>query len=260
MTDTVFSKRIASFYQLSAGEAEVFTDLLTRARDVREGEPVYHEATAQSQIFIVQSGWLYSYAVLPDGSRQIHNIYYPGDVVGLDHLSWNLSTSSVAAATDATFYEIPSDVLRRAIAEHPRLGGMLYTLHMVNNVLLLDRLTAVARLSAYNSLAFFLSDAYARSHKREGGNRASLDLPLTQEFIADCLGLSAVHVSRQYKKLSENGLIERPDRKTVILNDVRRLQKICDYTDRYADLKALAAESDTGQHSISRNGQQAEGA
>lgn len=231
-----FIRKISHFAEVSEAEADMLLSLFSHEQEYREGDEVFLEGTEQSSFFVVLDGWFYSYAILPDGSRQIHDIYHAGDVIGPDHMSWSRSTTSVSAASNGRLGVAPLVPARRMLFRNPHLSAIFYSMHMLTNVLLLDRITAVARHGAYESLAYFLSDAIARRKILEADYPSELYLPLSQSFIADCLGLSAVHVSRQFNKLIDNGLIRRLSRSSIQIMDGERLRKIGDYHDRFASL------------------------
>lgn len=52
-------------------------------------------------------------------------------------------------------------------------------------------------------------------------NGAAFDLPLTQEQLADALGLTSVHVNRVLKRLRDEGLMELRNRTITLLNPER---------------------------------------
>jgi CRP-like cAMP-binding protein len=54
-------------------------------------------------------------------------------------------------------------------------------------------------------------------------------LPITQEVLADYLGLSIVHINRTLQQLKREGLIERQG-SLVTLKDREALAEICHYT------------------------------
>jgi biotin operon repressor len=60
----------------------------------------------------------------------------------------------------------------------------------------------------------------------------SFDMPLTQEELADTLGLSTVHVNRMMQELRENGLITTASRRLTI-NDVERLQDFAEFNPNF---------------------------
>ena len=242
-----FIQKISHFAEVDNAEADMLLSLFGEERAFKEDDIVFTEGTPQSTFFVVLDGWFYSYAILPDGSRQVHDVYHAGDVIGLDHLSWSTATTSVAAASGGRLGVAPLLATRRLMFGNPHMSAILYSLHMLTNALLLDRITAVARLGAYESLAYFLSDAIARRKVLGADFPSELYMPLSQKFIADCLGLSAVHVSRQFNKLIENGLIRRLSRSSVQILDEARLRKIGDYQDRYANLDRARFERELGR-------------
>ncbi|HYJ82235.1 MAG TPA: helix-turn-helix domain-containing protein, partial [Allosphingosinicella sp.] len=62
------------------------------------------------------------------------------------------------------------------------------------------------------------------------------DMPMTQEQIADCTGVTPVHVNRVLKELGRRGLIEREKRSVVIVN-WEGLREIGDFNTRYLHLE-----------------------
>lgn len=242
-----FIQKISNFADIAPAEADMLLELFSHEVEVEEGASVFEDGTEQSTFFVVLEGWFYSYAILPDGSRQIHDIYHAGDVIGLDHMSWSKATTSVSAASNGRLAVAPLLPARRMMLRNPHLSTIFYSLHMLTNAQLLDRITAVARLGAYESLAYFLTDAITRRKVIEADFPSELFLPLSQKFISDCLGLSAVHVSRQFNKLIENKLLRRLSRSSIQILDEERLRKIGDYHDRYANLDRVRFERELGR-------------
>ena len=242
-----FIKKISHIADVNDAEADLLLSLFSSEASYQDGESVFDENTEQTTFYVVLDGWFHSYAILPDGSRQIHDVYHAGDIIGLEHVSWSRSTTSVSAASNGRLGVAPLAPARRLLFSNPHLSAIFYSLHMLTNALLLDRITAVARLGAYESLAYFLSDAIARRRVLGVDYPSELYMPLSQKFIADCLGLSAVHVSRQFNKLIENGLIRRLSRSSLQILDEARLRKIGDYHDRYANLDRARFERELGR-------------
>jgi len=234
-----FLKKLGIFADLSEDEAHLYRSLTKTERALSEDQTLFTDGSPQSNLYVVKSGWFYSYAILPDGSRQVHEIFTSGDVIGTEHLSWGTSMSSVAAASEGEVYQIPVKAARQVLMDNPRLNAIFYALHMVHNGLLLDRITAVSRLGAYQKLAYFLADALIRQNLILETETDILHLPLSQNFIADCLGLSSVHISRQVGKMIKNGIIEKQGRYDICVLDRDALLKLGDYTDRFADIAGI---------------------
>jgi CRP/FNR family transcriptional regulator, anaerobic regulatory protein len=81
----------------------------------------------------------------------------------------------------------------------------------------------LARLDAAARIAALYLDVYDRLQRRGLANKRSFGLPLTQEQIADYLGLTLVHVNWTFRRMREEGLACN-DRQTITLLDVDGLR------------------------------------
>ena len=61
------------------------------------------------------------------------------------------------------------------------------------------------------------------------------ELPMTQEELADTLGLTPVHVNRTLKLLEAEGLITR-NRRSIAFPDWEKIREVADFNDRYLHL------------------------
>jgi CRP-like cAMP-binding protein len=83
---------------------------------------------------------------------------------------------------------------------------------------------AIGRLDAQGRLCVLLLDLYNRLRRRDLISRPSYNLPLTQEQLADHLGLTLVHVNRTLRRLREER-IAMVDRQVVVIQDMERLRQ-----------------------------------
>ena len=60
----------------------------------------------------------------------------------------------------------------------------------------------------------------------------SYDFPLTQVELAECLGLTAVHVNRTLQELRRKGLVELQNRRVTIHN-LPALEAVAEFDDAY---------------------------
>lgn len=229
-------KILSLFADLSDAEKHTLESVVSGETAYAEGETVYLDDERQHALYIVSRGWFHSYTILPNGSRQIHEIFTTGDIVGAKHLSWSRSTSCVAAASDGVLARVPVQQMQSVLMSNPRLNAIFYALQMTHSVMLLDRITAVARLGAYQRFSYFLADALTRQRRISGDHSSRLHLPLSQSFIADCLGLSSVHISRQVTKLVNAGIIAKNGRLELEVLDAPALFRLSDYKDRFLQI------------------------
>ena len=91
---------------------------------------------------------------------------------------------------------------------------------------------AVPHRSARERLAHFICECHTRLLETGETYREEFSLPLTQQDLADTLGMSAVHVSRTFSQLAREGLVCRNQFQLIIL-DSDRLKAVAGFDDRY---------------------------
>ncbi len=199
------------------------------------GADVYREGEPWRELYTVMSGWMYLYKLLPDGRRQITMVALPGDFIGfsadldghMDHSAHTLTPVRLCAFPRANFLNL--------VRDHPELAIRLTWIIAHNAELGRDHLTSVGRRSARERVAHFLLELFYRVRLRESEAIGStIELPLTQEHIADALGLTAVHVNRMLRGLREDGLIEVERHKLHVV-DPDRLADIAGFDDDMFD-------------------------
>lgn len=235
MTDSCFAARLKKHMALTPGEEKALERLEENPRQVRKGQIIQREKDVVTELFVVSSGRMMSYVILPDGQRQILRIHFPGDFIGAASTAYSKAPESLAALTDGVLCPFDKHALRRLIEEHPRVAALMFVISQTERVALTDRLTSLGRASAKARLAAFLLDIIDRLRMANDGITNSFELRLTQEEIGDAVGLTSVHVNRMIRQLETEGLIARANG-TITLLDEKRLQEIGHYTNRYDDL------------------------
>jgi len=231
MGESCLAEHLGHYVELSAREREALAGLTAGSRSVRRGAVLRPEHGANSEIFVVTDGWLYTSAMLEDGRRQIVRLHFRGDLLGLDSLSFQEAPDSITALTDAEICLIDRAGLGALFAEHPRLGALLFAVRQVDRVGLTDRLISLGRNSARGRVAALLLHIANRLRFAKLSVENGFALPLTQEEIGDLTGLTAVHVNRTMRALSEQGLIGRSGNILRILQP-ERLARVANYNQR----------------------------
>ena len=230
-----FVKKLSQLKEISPHESAALLRTFQNVSRIQKGASLYREGADQNSLFIVKSGWFCSYTILNSGSRQIHEIFSTGDVIGLENLSWMTASSSIACVVPGEVHSASLSEVRHLFQQHPNLDHLFQTIQKINTVLLIDRITAVSRLGAYNRIAFFLADTLAQQELVGGSTSKILNMPLSQTFITDYLGLSSVHVSRQFSKLVKAGLIKKMGGKKICIENREKLQLAGDFKNRFVD-------------------------
>jgi len=201
------TRKLARYIALSPDERAVLADLHRNRRTVRTGADLVHEGQRGHAAFILARGWVCSYKVLPDGGRQVIDFQIPGDFLGLRSLLLRTSDHNFEPVTDIEVSEVAAADLLAAFGRTPRLAAAVLWAASRDEAMVVEHLVDLGRRSAPVRTAHFLLELGARLKLVGMGSAAGYRCPLTQDMLADALGLSAIHLNRVLRQLRERGLM-----------------------------------------------------
>ena len=175
---------------------------------VDRGSAVFKQGQDHPHIFTLLSGLAMRFRRLDDGRRQIVNIMFPGDLIGLQAAFETKLSHGVEALLDSRLCIFPRARFVELIGTHPRLGYDIVWMAAKQETELEEHLVSLGQRNARErvaSLAVWLIDRGRATGMLTGENE--LALPLRQAQIADMLGLSLVHTNRTIKALEREGLV-----------------------------------------------------
>ncbi len=203
---------------------------LARLRDqLREGDH-------PTDVVVVLSGLLYRYTIGPEGARQVHSFYLPTEAPCLETLYIDYMDNNLGAVVDSRIGLIPHDQIYDIIDRYPEARKLLWRQTLVQGAIFREWLVRNSNLPAHASLAHFFCEIFTRARAAGLVEDDSCDLPLTQELVADALGLTAVHVNRTLQLLRANGMVEWRERRLTVSN-FEGLADIADFKPRYLHLR-----------------------
>lgn len=201
--------RLAEFIELAPEEHEMLVLAQGKERHVARGGVIRSQGDPVSEVFLLSEGWALSCVDLRDGKRQIVKIHLPGDMLGSPSMALTHAAETLLALTPATVTSVPLSAVGQIFTTAPRLAAALFLSIQQERIFLIDRLTAVGRLSAAARLAALIVHLHDRLAVSGVPSASSIDWPLTQEQVGDVLGLTAVHINRTLGELERHGLIRR---------------------------------------------------
>lgn len=223
--------RLWSSRFLSAVERQALEEAVLPARTVNAGTDLVLEGGGADSLFIVAEGWACRYTMTKEGGRQLPALLVAGDVGNLDSLMFDRINYGVRTITQATILPLPRDRALALAAEHPGMARTFTWLALVENAALSKWALSLGRRSARERVAHLLCELSVRLGG-EDGDRSRFAFPLTQEQIADALGLTAVHVNRTMQQLRSDGIII-VSRRMMIIPDLERLRQIGGFDPQY---------------------------
>ncbi|MGC4029360.1 MAG: Crp/Fnr family transcriptional regulator [Steroidobacteraceae bacterium] len=191
-------EEIAFIQRFKTGEVTLSAG--TRLR--REGE-------TSGDFHTLLSGWAFRFRTLSSGARQILNFLLPGDFIGLQENLGAHAAHGVELLTDARLCRFPASGIWNLYQAHPALGYGITWIAAHEELIVDENLVSVGRRSAAQRIAMLLIHLYKRAEsvglKKADGR---VPFPVTQQHMADALGLSLVHTNKTLRKLQATGHFE----------------------------------------------------
>jgi CRP-like cAMP-binding protein len=216
------------FLDQSDEELTLVQSLKRRELQLAAGETLIHEGQTDAPLYTLRQGWAFRFKTLSDGRRQILNFLLAGDFIGVQQKMGDAAAHGVVTLTDATFCVFQRDSLWELHRRSPSMGFNITWLTAQEESLVDDTLLSVGRRSAEERVATLLILVFKRAAalQSDGGSKG-VPFPLTQQHIADGLGLSLVHTNKTLRKLEHRGLHEVVDGR-LYLRDARALARLAD--------------------------------
>ncbi len=230
-----FAERLEKHIHLNDAERRALERLEESQRKVKRGVIFQRANERASETFVLRSGRVMSYVILPDGSRQILRVYFPGDFLGAAGTIYRRAVESLVVVSDAILCPFDKASLRVLLDEHPRVAALMFLISQSERVALTDRLASLGRTSAKARVAAFLLDIIDRLRVMDDSIDNRFELKLTQEEMGDAIGLTSVHVNRMIRQMEAENLISRSNGAITLL-DEPKLQEIGHYINRYKDI------------------------
>lgn len=219
---------LPQFLPVSKDELALIESLKRGQATWHAGEDVIHEGQTDAPLYTLFSGWAFRYKTLSDGRRQILNFLLPGDFIGVQQKMADASAHGVHALTDVALCVFRRDALWELHRSAPQLGFNVTWLTAHEESLVDDALLSVGRRSAEERIAGLLIMLYKRvAALAPPVDGSGVSFPLTQQHIADALGLSLVHTNKTLRKLERQGL-HRIEAGRLHLDNPRALARLAD--------------------------------
>lgn len=182
------------------------------------GSTIITEGQRHPQLYTALAGWGFRYKILEDGRRQILNYVLPGDLIGLQGNLMAEMLHSVEALSRMTLCIFERDRLVGLFKNHPSLAYDLTWMAAREESMLDEHLLSIGRRTALERAAYLLAFL---DHRAQTTGVFSEDapriLPLTQQHVADTLGLSLVHTNKTLRRLLDAGVVRWLDRGCEVL-------------------------------------------
>ncbi|HEY0012936.1 MAG TPA: Crp/Fnr family transcriptional regulator [Allosphingosinicella sp.] len=221
---------------LPAEDREAVLKLPYTLRTLEAGTYTIREADAPVQCAVLASGFAFRQKLAGDGSRQIVALHIPGDALDFQNLFLDVSDHSIQMLTRAEVAFVAIRDLQVLARQRAAVGHAILVKILVEASIFREWVLNVGRRDARTRVVHLLCELGVRLDTEGLATDYSYDLPMTQEQLADAVGLTSVHVNRTLKSLEAEGLIVRSKR-SVSFPDWKRLRAAGDFNQRYLHLE-----------------------
>ena len=219
------------FKPVSQNELAVINDIKRDHLALPAGTEIIRAGEESLELYTLYSGWAFRFKNLPDGRRQILNFLLPGDLLGLQAAIFDAAQHGIEALTDVELCLLPRQKIWHLFGQMPELAfdvtwlGARGESHVDENLLSAGRRTAAERIAALIIILYKRADALALVADH------TFAFPLTQQHIADALGLSLVHTNKTLARLRRLGMYTQTNG-SLTLSNPRVLERVAQHFDQ----------------------------
>ena len=207
-----------AFAPKSEEDVALIDSLKSDHLSVPAGAEFIHPEQPDSELYTLFSGWAFRYKELADGRRQILSFCLPGDLIGLQGTMFQKSAYGAIALTAVELCVIPRRRLSRFFERAAEIAYEVTWLGARSEALVDENLLTAGRRGADERIAALMCSLYKRAETLGMVQNGAIELPLTQQHIADALGLSLVHTNKTLARLKKQGLFSLSGGRLIVSN------------------------------------------
>lgn len=212
LSKTVARRRIGSFGQ--------FIEKYQK-KTYAKGQTILLQNETPSGVFIIESGKVRTYIISPDGHEQLISIHSRGEDIPVG-FAFGFSDKSqyfYEAYTKCNLRLVPVEDFVRLVFSNPDLMYQMYFYSVKQLSSSLTRVHALGQSRASNKIALTLIYLADRLGMRSWAKPKFLEISVTQEEIANSLGVTRETVSSELNKLRVNKVISYSRKRYVLYTE-----------------------------------------
>ncbi len=229
-------QKLSYWFRLEDADREAILSLPHRVQSVGRHHHLVREREVATHCCLMLSGFSMRHKIVVSGARQIVAIHMSGDLVDLQNSVLGVADHGVQMLTDGDVAFVPREAIQRLALDHPRVGLAMWKDTLVDGSVFREWIANVGRRDATTRMAHLLCEFALRLKVAGLGEKTNYEMPMTQEQIADALGLTSVHVNRTLQHLERENLITR-NKRSVWIENWQRLADAGDFDSTYLHLK-----------------------
>jgi CRP-like cAMP-binding protein len=237
---------LSRYSAMTEADCLAVLDLPRSIREAPRDSLIVREGDSAPHCTVLLSGYMFRQKIVTrEGRRQILGVQFPGEIIDLQNSLLDRADHNVQALTRCSVAIIPAEALLNLSFERPGVGRAFWTACLVSGAIFRELAASLGRRDARSRIAHFLCEFGVRSELAGLGSRSAFELPMTQDHIADAMGLTPIHVNRSLRHLDTEGLIVRASR-SVTIPDFGALAEAGDFSTDYLHIAPQQRSGDGG--------------
>ena len=211
-------RRLDLVADLDDDDRGAIMDLPVIVRDVEADVDIVREGEEVHQCCVLVEGFTCRYRDTRDGKRQIIAFHVPGDIPDLHSLHLNRMDHSFASTTRSRVGFIPHTAVWDLCLSRPAVAAALWRETLIDGAIFRVWIVGLGRRSGKSRTAHLLCELAVRLRAVGLAPGDVFHIPLTQNKLADALGLTVVTVNRVLQEFKQEGLLDRERSRMTIKN------------------------------------------
>lgn len=216
-----FRRKLEHAITLPRDRWETVAGIFGPLREVSAGTQLMTEGEPVTEDILIEDGWATRERLLSDGERQVIGFVLPGDLsrhgpltpVRADHTLCTLGPVRVRRIDRAAW-----TVLQR---EDPAIAEAAWWLAAHETAILKEHVVALGRRTAPARVLYLVWELSQRLSIVGLGSDGTFEFPVSQEVLADAVGMTPRHLGRVMAKLHDDGVIRFRNGSLTILDHPR---------------------------------------
>lgn len=200
---------------INADSSNIVTNLSDQI-NLDENQILYSQGDKFKSIFSIKSGCIKTYSIDEDGNELIEGIFYPGEFLSLDCISFNRYSHFAVAKERSQICIFNYDELEHISSKHPKVA--LQISKSISSQLskqlrwqqIMSKGNVEQRLVAW---VLFISSKLGMTE-----DYYEFDIPISNTDISNILQMRPESLSRAVKKLNMKGNIYIKNKKCTVIN------------------------------------------
>ena len=196
----------------------------SRTATMKRGDSFSDEALSQWPIVAVESGVLSLQYIMQDGRKTIAALFMPGDIVDLRSAS-NRKRGNLIALGKAGICRLSPAIFTEIVRINPNAQQVVWDNLREQTFRAIEHSVDLAKKQALEKLASFIFEC--RHHESANAkNDSVVSIPIRRLDLAEYIGMQPETVSRCFRELESNRIIELETLTTIIIKNIPALRRI----------------------------------